>query len=89
MAVAVNLLSNVKKGKKKNYARCFMNCDRSQNDGTVTLRLMSGMPYVVPAPLSGFLPFGSMGERLVVTMKVSVRGRDGPQERSPRSCSFI
>ena len=70
VSVAVNLLSNVKKGKKKNYARCFQNGDRSHNDGTLALRLMCGLPYVVTATLQGFQPYGSMGERLVVTMKV-------------------
>ena len=36
----MNLLANVKQGKKKNYAKNFGNCSRSDNDGMASLRLM-------------------------------------------------
>ena len=54
MAVSVNLLSNEKAGKKKNYAKSFGNCSRSMNDGMASLRLMCGVPYVISASCDGF-----------------------------------
>ena len=54
VAVSVNLLSNEKAGKKKNYAKSFGNCSRSMNDGMASLRLMCGVPYVISASCDGF-----------------------------------
>ncbi|GAX81428.1 hypothetical protein CEUSTIGMA_g8858.t1 [Chlamydomonas eustigma] len=69
VAISVNILENVKQGKKKNYARSFGNQSRSLGDGTATLKLMCGVPYVVTATCDGFLKFGTMGEHLVVQFK--------------------
>ncbi len=43
--VSLNLLENVKLGKKKNFARAFGSTNRTSDDGMATLRSASPSPY--------------------------------------------